>query len=120
MHVSQRSGTGYPLEYVVSSIMSTDVAFEGMLLDEGSRSMIDQSKIGVTGSPISRALVFENEYTLAGKGSMLPNTQRPRSGSAEIPKTRMLPYGLVPNVGSKSGPEGLCIVPTSSPSILLA
>ena len=96
------------------------VPLEGMLRDEDSRSMVDQSKVGVTRSSVHGALVLENEDMLAGKGSMLPHTQRPRSGSVEVPETRFLPYGIVPKVLSISGLQGLCIMSTSSPPILLA
>ena len=51
--------------------MSTEIAFEGTLLDEDSRSMIDQSNTGVTRSSVDRALVLEKEHMFTGKGSML-------------------------------------------------
>ena len=81
--------------------------------------MVDRSKVAVTGSSINGALVFKNKYMLAGKGSILPNTQRPHFDSVKVADTRLLPYRLVPKVRLTSGLEGLFIVPTSSPSILL-
>ena len=50
---------------------------------------------------------------------MLPCTQCLRSGSVEVPETRLLRYGMVPKVLLTSDLEGLCIVWTSLPSILL-
>ena len=57
----------------MSSIMSTDVAFEGTLSDENSGSMVDQWKGVLTRSSMGGALVFENEYMFAGKGCLVPS-----------------------------------------------
>ena len=65
--------------------MSTDIAFEGKLLDEDSRSMIDQSKIGVTRSFVDRALILENEDMFTGKGSILSRSERLRPSIVEVP-----------------------------------
>ena len=73
-------------------MLLSDVAFEGTLVDEDSGSVVDQSKVGVTRSSINGALVFESEYMIAGKGLMLPDTQRPRSGSIEVAETQLLQY----------------------------
>ena len=80
MHLLQRFGTGHGLEGIVPGVMSTDIALEGTLLDQDSRSMIDQWKIGVTSPSVDRALVLENEYMLTGKGWMLFRFQRLRQG----------------------------------------
>ena len=62
-------------------VMPTDIAFKGKLLNQDSRWMIDQSKIGVTRPSIDRALVLEDEYILTDKGSMLSRSQCLRPGS---------------------------------------
>ena len=82
--------------------------------------MIDQLNFGVTKTSVEGALVPHNEYMFTGSGSMLPHTERLRSGSVEVPQARLLPYGMVPRVLLTSGLERLCIVSTSLPSILLA
>ena len=99
--------------------MSADIAFEGTLLDEDSRSMMDQSKIGVTRSSVDRALVLQNEYMLKGKGSMLFCLQGLRAGGVDIAEARLLPDGRSPKIRSTSGLKGLCVMPTSSPTALL-
>ena len=75
--------------------MSSDIAFQGTVLDKDSRSMIDQSKIGVTRSSINRALVLEDEHMLRDKGSMLSCSKRLRPGSVEVPEARLLPDGMI-------------------------
>ena len=89
-----------------------DIAFEGTLLDEDSRSMIDQSKIGVTRWSVDGALVLENEHMFTGKGSMLSRSQCLRSGSVEVPEARLLPDGRTPKIRSTSGLERLCVLST--------
>ena len=64
--------------------MLTDVTFEDTFLGQDSRSMIDQSKVGVTSSSVDGALVLESKYMSTGKGSMLPGTQCLRCGSVEL------------------------------------
>ena len=82
--------------------------------------MIDQSKIAVTKSSVDRVLVLENERMFTGKGSMLSRSQRPYSGSVEVPEARLPPGGRIPKIWLTSGLKGLCLMSTSSLSILLA
>ena len=82
--------------------------------------MIVQSKVGVSRSSINGALVFKDECMFTGKRWMLSRTRRLCFGSVEVLEARLLSYGGIPNMLSISGLEGLCMMLTNSPSILLA
>ena len=56
-------------------VTSVDMAFEGAFLNQDPRSMIDQSKMGITRPAVDRALVLEHDYMLTGKNSMPPSSQ---------------------------------------------
>ena len=101
------------------AVMWTDIAFEGTLLKHDSRLMMDQSKSGITGPSVDRALVLEAKYMPTGKGSMLSRTQRLHLGGVEVPQARLLPDRRAPKICSTSGLEGLCVMPASSPTVLL-
>ena len=103
MHLLQRFGGGNELERVVPGVLLADIALEGTLLDQNSRSMMNQSKIVVTRLSVDRALVLENEYMVRAKGSMLSCSQRLRPGGVEVPWARLLPDGRIPKIFRTSG-----------------
>ena len=100
--VPRRLRTCHPLEGVVSSIMPADFAFDNTLMDESSGSKNQQLKAGVARPSINGSLALEDEHMLAGKSSMLSDTQRPSSGSVQVPDAGLLPCGLVADVSSTS------------------
>ena len=59
MHFLQRLDASHELEGVMTRVESTSVTFEGPLLDQDTRSIIEQSKVGITRSTVDRALVLE-------------------------------------------------------------
>ena len=61
-------------------VMSMDIASNGKLLNQDSKSIIDQSDIGVTRPSVARALVLKDEYMLTGKSLMLSCSQCLRCG----------------------------------------
>ena len=119
MHLLQRFSAGHELEGIVPGAMWTDIALEGTLLDQDSRSMIDQSKIGVTRPSVDTALGLQNENMPMGKGSMLSRSRCLRPGGVEVSETRLLPDGRIPKIPWTSGLKGLRVRPTKSPTVLL-
>ena len=61
VHLLQRFDASNELEDTMPGVMSTDIAFEGALVNQDSGSMIDQSKIGITRPSVDRAPVLEYE-----------------------------------------------------------
>ena len=55
--------------------VSTNVAFGGTLLNQGTRSMVQQSKIGFTRRAVNGGLVLEYEDVFRGKCSKLSWSQ---------------------------------------------
>ena len=49
MHFLQRLNASHELEGVMTRVVSTNVAFEGTLLNQDARSMVEQSKAGING-----------------------------------------------------------------------
>ena len=86
MHFLQRLDTSHELEGVMTRVVSTNVTFEGTLLDQDTRSMIEQSKAGITRSTVDRALVLEYEDMFTGKRSKWSRSQRLCPGRIEIPE----------------------------------
>ena len=66
--------------------MLKDIAFEGALLNQDCRQIIDLSKFGVTRRSVDRALVLKDEYMLTCKSSMLSRSQCLAPGSVEVPE----------------------------------
>ena len=119
LHLLQRVDASHDCEGIMAGVMSMGIAFKGEFPNQDPRSMIYQSKIGITRPAVNRALVLEYEDMPTGKSSKLPRTQCLRLGGIEIPKARLLPDGRVPQIRSKSGLEGLCVMSASSPTVLL-
>ena len=75
MHFLQRLDAGHELEGVMTRVVSTNVAFEGTLLNQDTRSMAEQSKVGITRLAVDGALVLQYEDMLTGKRSKLSGSQ---------------------------------------------
>ena len=75
MYFLQCLDAGNELEGVMTRVVSTNVAFEGTLLNQDTRSMVQQSKVGITRSAVDGALVLEYEDMFAGKRSKLSRSQ---------------------------------------------
>ena len=67
MHFPQRLDASHELEGVMNRVVSRNVAFEGTLLKQNTRLMVEQSKVGITGPAIDGALVLEYEDMFRGK-----------------------------------------------------
>ena len=59
MHFLQRLHASHELEGVMTCVLSTNVAFEGTLLNQDTRSMVERSKVGITWAAVHGALVLE-------------------------------------------------------------
>ena len=59
----------------MARVVSTDIAFKGTFLNQDTRSMVDQSKIGIARPAVDKALVLEYEDMLKGKSSKLSWSQ---------------------------------------------
>ena len=67
MHFLQCLDASHELEAVMTCVVSTNVTLEGTLLNQDTRSMVEQSKVGITRSTVNGALVLEYEDMLSGK-----------------------------------------------------
>ena len=117
MHFLQRLDASHELEGVMTRVVSTNVTFKGTLLNQDTRSMIEQSKVWITRSAVDGALVLEYEDMFTGKRSKLSRSQRLSLGCIEIPKIRRLPNVLVPPICSIGGFKGECVMSTGGPLI---
>ena len=86
VHFLQRLDARHELEGVMTRVLSTNVAFEGTLLNQDTRSMIEQSKVWITRPAVDGALVLEYENMFTGKRSKLSRSQCLCLGRIEIPK----------------------------------
>ena len=86
MHLLQRLDAGHELEGVMAGVVLTDIALEGTFLDQDTRSMVDQSKIGIARPAVDRAFLRHYKDMLTGKGSNLSRSQCLRLGRKEIPE----------------------------------
>ena len=75
MHFLQRLHASHELEGVMTRVVSTSVTFEGTLLNQDTRSMVEQSKAGITRSTVDGALVLQYEDMFTGKRSKLSRSQ---------------------------------------------
>ena len=75
MHFLQCLDASHELEGVMTRIVSTDITVEGTLLNQDTRSMVQQSEVGITRSVIDGALVLEYEDMFTGKRSKLSRSQ---------------------------------------------
>ena len=117
MHFLQHFDATLELEGVMTRVVSTGVAFEGELLNQDTRSMVEQSKVGITGPAVDGALVLEYEDIFTGKRSKLSRSQCLCLGRKKIPKVRRFPNVLVPQIHSIGGFEGERVMSTGGPSI---
>ena len=117
MHFFQRLDASHELEGVMTRVVSTSVTFEGMLLNQDTRSMVEQSKVRITRSTVDGALVLEYENTLTGKRSKLSRSQCLCLCRIEIPKVRPFPNLLAPQMRPIGDFKGERIMSTSGPSI---
>ena len=106
MHFLQRLDASKELEGVLTRVLSTNVTFEGTLLNQDTRSMVQQSKVGITRSAVDGALVLEYEDMFMGKRSKLSRSQCLCLGRIEISKVRLFPSVLAPQVGLIGDFEG--------------
>ena len=107
----------HELEGFMTRVVSTDITFQGTLLKQDTRSMVQQSKVGITRSPIDGALVLEYEDMFTGKRSKLSRSQCVCLGQMEIPKVGGFPSVLAPQIGAIGDFEGEPVMSTSRPSI---
>ena len=117
MHFLQCLDASHELEGVMTRIVSTDIAVEGTLLNQDTRSMVQQSKVGITSSVIDGTLVLEYEDMFTGKRSKLSRSQCLCPGRIEIPEARRFPSVLAPQIGPIGDLEGVSVMSTSTPSI---
>ena len=117
MHFLQLLEASHELEGVMTRVVSRNVTLEGTLLNQDTRSMIEQSKVGITRPTVDGALVLEYEDMFTGKRSKLSRSQCLCLGRIEIPKIRRLPNVLVPQNHSVGDFEGESVISTGGPSI---
>ena len=117
MHFLQRLDGSHELEGVMTRVMSTSVTLEGTLLDQETRSMIEQSKVGITRSTVDRALVLEYKDMFTGKRSKLSRSQCLCLGRKEIPKIRRPTNILVPQICPIGDFEGERVMSPGGPLI---
>ena len=117
MHFLQRLDASHELEGVMTRVVSTNVTFEGTPLNQDTRSMVEQSKVGITRSSVDGALVLKYEDMFTGKRSKSTRSQCLCLGRIEIPKIRRFPNVLLPQIHWIDDLEGECIMSTCGLSI---
>ena len=117
MHFPQCLYASHELERVMTRVVLTNVTFEGTLLNQDNRSMVQQSKVGITRSAVDGALVLEYKDMFTGKRSNLSRSQCLCLGRIEIPKVRLFPSVLALQIGPIGDFEGEPVMSTSRPSI---
>ena len=101
----------------MTRVVSTNVTFEGTLLNQDTRSIVQQPKVGFTRSAVNGALVLEYEDMFTGKRSKLSRSQCFRLGRIKIAKVRLSPSVLAPEICQIADFEGERVMSTSGPSI---
>ena len=79
--------------------------------------MVQQSKVGITRSAVDGALVLEYKDMFTGKRSKWSRSQCLCLGRIEIPKVRLFPSVLAPQIRPIGDFEGECVMSTRGPSI---
>ena len=79
--------------------------------------MFQQLKVGITRSAVDGALVLEYEDMFTGKRLTLSRSQCLCLGRKEIPRVRLFPSVLTPQIGQIGDFEGEPIMSTSRPSV---
>ena len=77
--------------------------------------MVQQSKVGITRSAVNGALVLEYEDMFTGKHSKLSRSQCLCPGRIEVPKVRLFPSVLAPQIRPIGDFEGERVMSTSGP-----
>ena len=75
VHFLQCLDASHDFEGVMTRVVSTDVTFEGTFLNHDTRSMVQQSKVGITRSAVDGALVLGYEDMFTGKRSESSRSQ---------------------------------------------
>ena len=101
----------------MTRIVSTDITVEGTLLNQDTRSMVQQSKVGITRSVVDGALVLEYEDMFTGKRLKLSRSQCLCPGRIEVPEARRFPNVFTPQIGPIGDLEGVSVMSTSRPPI---
>ena len=117
MHFLQCLDASHELESVMTRVVSTDITFEGTLLNQDTRSMGQQLKVGITRSAVNGAVVLEYEDMFTGKHSKLSRSLCLCLGRMEIPRVRRFSSVLAPQIGPIGDLEGEPVMLTSRPSI---
>ena len=68
----------------MTRVVSTKIALQGMFLNQDTRSMVEQSKVGIARLAVDGALVLEYEDIITGKSSKLSRSQCLCLGRKEI------------------------------------
>ena len=117
MHFLQCLDASHELEAVMTRVVSTDITFEGTLLNQDTRSMVQQSKVGITRSAVDGAFVLEYEDMFTGKRWKLSRSQCLCLVRMEVPKVQRFPSVLGPQIGPIGDFKGEPVMSTSNPSI---
>ena len=117
MHSLQCLDASHELEGVMTRVVSTNITFEGTVLNEDTRSIVQQSKVRITRPAVDGALVLEYEDMFTGKRSELSRSQCFCLGRIETPKVRRFPSVLAPQIGPIGDFEGEPVMSTSRPSL---
>ena len=117
MHFFRRRDASHELEGVMTRVVSTNVAFDGTLLNQDTRLMVEQSKVGTAGPAIDGALVLEYEDMLTGKRWKLSRSQCLCLSRIKIRKVRRFPNVSVPQIHLIGDLEGECVMSTGGQSI---
>ena len=117
MHFLQCLDASHDLEGVMTPVVSTNVTFEDTLLNQDTRSIVQQSSVGITRSAVDGASVLEREDMFTGKSSKLSRYKCLCLGRIEIPNFRLFPSVLAPQIGLIGDFEGEPVMLTSGPLI---
>ena len=98
MHFLQCLDASHELEGVMTLVLSTNVTFEGTLPNQDTRSMVHQSKVGITRSAVDGALVLEYEDMFTGKRLKLSRSKCLCLGRIEIPNVQLFPSVLASHI----------------------
>ena len=101
----------------MTRVVTRKIAFEGTLPNQDTRSMVEQSKVGITGPAVDGALVLQYEDMITGKRSKLSQSQCLCLGRIKIPKVRRFPNVFVPQIHSIGDLEAESGISTGRPSI---
>ena len=67
----QHFDTSHEIEGVMAPMVPTNIALDGTFLNQDTRSMVDQSKVGIARPAVDGAIVLEYEDMLMGQSSKL-------------------------------------------------